>query len=164
MAPLVLIVDPDSGFAQRLGKVAQRSGWNVVERTTFARARHDLDVRRPGAVVTNIKLGMFNGVHLAYLAKQTLPAARAIVYGDVADPITAVEAQRANAFYERRDSLACSLPSYLRSELPPADRRSTWEIDRRGLFRGGRRATDQAVLQAGRRHRRAPVAPELADQ
>jgi hypothetical protein len=163
MAPVVLIVDPDSQFAQRLGKVAQRSGWSLVERTTFAGARRDLDARRPSAVVTNIKLGMFNGVHLAYLTRQTLPAARAVVYADVTDPAMAVEAQRANAFYERRDSLACSLPSYLRSELPPTDRRGVCQIDRRGLFRGGRRITDRADLRLGKTPRPTRVPRMLAD-
>jgi hypothetical protein len=150
MPRLALIVDPDSHFLPRLGKVAEEAGWSLVERTTFASARQDLEARHPGAVVTNVRLGMFNGVHLAYLAKLTVPDARTIVYAEVDDPVLAAEAQRASAFYERRESLMYALPSYLQADLPAEDRRSVFTVDRRQLFRGGRRVTDQAALRLGR--------------
>jgi DNA-binding NtrC family response regulator len=150
MPRLALIVDPDSHFLPLLGRVAEQAGWTLVERTTFVSARQELETRHPGAVVTNIRLGMFNGIHLAYLAKLTVPSARTIVYAEVDDPVLAVEAQRANAFYERRESLVYSLSSYLQSDLPAEDRRNVWNVDRRQLFRGGRRITDQAALRPDR--------------
>jgi hypothetical protein len=148
--PLALIVDPDSHFLPRLGEIVERAGWNLLGRTTFAGARQELETKRPGAVVANVRLGMFNGVHLAYLAKLAVPEARTIVYAEVDDPVLAAEAQRASAFYERREWLMYSLPSYLQSDLPAEDRRSVWNVDRRQVFRGGRRTTDQRALRLAR--------------
>ena len=148
MSRLALIVDTNTRFLPRLGQAVERAGWDSVAQATFAGARRVLDTERPGAVVANIKLGMFNGVHLAYLTKLSLPKARTIVYSEVADPLLGVEAQRASAFYERADFVMHSLPSYLRSRLPPRDRRNVWSVDRRNFFRGGRRVTDQPTLRA----------------
>jgi len=148
MSRLALIVDTNTRFLPRLGQAVERAGWDSVAQTTFAGARRVLAAKRPSAVVANIKLGMFNGVHLAYLTKLSLPRTRTIVYSDVRDPLLGVEAQRASAFYERSDFVMYSLPSYLRSRLPPRDRRSVWNVDRRNVFRGGRRVTDQPLLRA----------------
>ena len=144
---LALLVDPDSQFLPQLGRAVARAGWGSIVQTTFVGARRELEVKHPNAVIANAKLGMFNGVHLAYLAKRVKPKSITIVYADGIDPALGVEAQRANAFYERGDFVMYSLPSYLRAHLPARDRRSVWVIDRRLLFRGGRRVTDQQALR-----------------
>lgn len=147
MPPVALIVDPDAQFLPQLGLAAERAGWNAIVQTTFAGARRELDTKRPSAVVANARLGMFNGVQLAYLAKLKKPSARAIVYSDGSDPVLGREAQDAQAFYERSNLVTFSLTSYLRSQLPARDRRSVWSVDRRNIFRGGRRVTDQEAVR-----------------
>jgi DNA-binding NtrC family response regulator len=147
MLPAALIVDPDSRFLPALSSAATRAGWQPIVQTSFAGARRELEKKRPRAVVTNARLGMFNGVQLAYLAKLKRPSSLAIVYSDGADPALGRQAQEAHAFFERVDFVSFALASYLRAELPDKDRRSVWTMDRRKIQRGGRRATDQAALR-----------------
>lgn len=147
MLPVVLIVDPDWRALPTLGKLATLAGWNPIVQTTFADARRELEITRPAALVAKVRLGMFNAIQLAYLTKLKTPSARAILYGDEADAALGVEVQAADGFYERREFLHHSLTSYLRAQLPDKDRRNVWTIDRRGIFRGGRRVTDVAVAR-----------------
>lgn len=147
MSSIALIVDPDWRVLPALGKVATRAGWTPVLHTTFAAARREVETRRPGALVAKVRLGMFNAIQLAYLTKLMTPEARAILYGDDIDAALGAEVQEARGFYERSEFLQHSLPSYLRSPLPERDRRNVWKIDRRAVFRGGRRVTDAHVVR-----------------
>src|SRR5262249_26926727 len=95
-------------------------------------------------LVTNVRLGAYNGLHLVYLAESFHRGlTRAIVYSDVLDIAIAREAQLAGAFYEIRTNLPAALPSYLRAPiLPPCDRRNPADRYRRAQFRGVRRGSD----------------------
>lgn len=141
MSPLVLIVDSHANFAAKLAKIAESIGWNTAIRSTFEEARRDIAAWAPRMLVTNVKLGGFNGIHLVYLAKASNPGVVGVTFttGDVG---LGHEAQRAGAFYERCDDLPISLPRYLTAELPQSDRRDVRIRDRRTTFRGGRRSTD----------------------
>ena len=93
-------------------------------------------------LVTNIRLDEYNGLHLVYLGALGPGAPRAIAYSDERNPGLAQEARRAGAFYETRECLPVTLVSYLRGALPKRDRRDPGVLDRRTLFRGGRRCWD----------------------
>ena len=142
MKPFALLVDTNVGFVSRLRTAAEQLGYEVDLQTQFETARLDLPRRPLAALVTNIRLGSFNGIHLAYLAKHEHPGARTIVYTSRHDAMLASEARHAGAFYERQASLPFSLARFLTATLPPEDRRNTNVVDRRTLFRGGRRTTD----------------------
>ena len=49
------------------------------------------------------------------------------------------------AFVDAADRLYYALPAYVSSTLPTRDRRDPRLIERRGDFRGGRRAADVAI-------------------
>ena len=147
MSPVVLIVDPDPRILPVWSKLAIDAGWSPVVETTFVAARRELEARRPAALVAKVRLGMFNAIQLAYLTKLKTPSARVVLYGDDNDAPLGAEVQAAGGFYERVEFLEHSLMSYLRSPLPDKDRRNVWTIDRRNVFRGGRRVTDAAVVR-----------------
>ncbi|MCC7009148.1 MAG: hypothetical protein IT184_10050 [Acidobacteria bacterium] len=115
-------------------------------RETFQDARRDLAATPHDILVTNAKLGTFNGTQLVYLARQANPASTCIVHGD--DPGMALDAQQAGAFWERSTFLPFGLPQFFSSTLPASDRRDPRRLDRRLTFRGGRRATDRVELHA----------------
>jgi hypothetical protein len=96
----------------------------------------------PEFLVTNIRLGANNGLHLVHLASG---ATRCIVYMEPEDPFLLREAQRLGAFVEAPRRLAFSLRAYLSAELPARDRRDPLRVDRRTVARGGRRAADVRV-------------------
>jgi DNA-binding NtrC family response regulator len=149
MSRLALFVDPRRSFTTRLEQIARRAGWNVESRASFEEARVDIAAWAPALVVTHLRLGAFNGIHLVYLAKMANPAVTCVVFDEVESSLGA-EAQHAGAFFERRAYLPFSLTRYLTSTLPPTDRRNPQRVDRRAAFRGGRRSTDLDFLHRDR--------------
>jgi DNA-binding NtrC family response regulator len=133
---------------ERLRSIAESAGYGVSAHVRFETARRQLLCGQPSAVVTNVRLAAFNGIHLAYLAKSADPNVRALVYARPHDPVLAREAQRVNVFYERQTFLPFSLKGFLEAGLPTSDRRNAILLDRRTVFRSGRRATDVAILHA----------------
>jgi DNA-binding NarL/FixJ family response regulator len=144
-----LIVDVDPIFVSELAPIVTACGFRVLALSEFAAARHELFVCRPDVLIANLRLGAFNGIHLAYLAKINKPDTRVMIYGHD-DRILAREVQSAGAFYERADFVRDALTAFLHASLPAGDRRTATVTDRRLVFRGGRRTTD---LQS--RHHRA---------
>jgi hypothetical protein len=113
----------------------------------FESARRLLGTMRFDFVISNLRLGAFNGLHLTYAASVETRA-RCIVYTDVREPGLAQDVRRAGAFYEITDRLPVTLPAYLAGNLPSADRRDPATPDRRTSFRGGRRSWDRQLLSA----------------
>jgi hypothetical protein len=114
--------------------------------TEFSLARARLfETPPPDLLVTNLRLGPFNGLHLVYLAQSANLPTICLTYGEhknTTDVALAREAQLAGAFYEASYRLPHALPAYLQATLPSRDRRDPSREDRRRTFRGGRRATD----------------------
>ena len=142
-----LVVDADPIFVSELAPVITASGFRVLALSDFASARHELYVCRPEVLVTNVRLGAFNGIHLAYLAKINKPETRAMIYGED-DQLLAGEVQSAGAFWVRTSMVRVALGAFLHASLPVRDRRDVHVVDRRGLFRGGRRTTDLQLLSS----------------
>ena len=144
--PIVLLVEPNPRVADivmdSIRPVAQ-----VYHHLEFESARRRLGTMRFDFVISNLRLGAFNGLHLTYAANANTPA-RCIVYTDAREPALAQDVRRAGAFYEVIDRLPVTLMAYLEGNLPPADRRDPATPDRRTPFRGGRRIWDRQVLSA----------------
>jgi DNA-binding NarL/FixJ family response regulator len=107
----VLLVEPHEASRGSLRTLAGVLG-NVETCATFEAARARLMASPVDFLVTNVRLGAFNGLHLVYLSQASKrPAPRAIVYNDGPDIGLAREAERAGASYV--DSLPDSLAAYL---------------------------------------------------
>jgi len=110
--------------------------------TTYEAARTQLVHGHYDLLVTNVRLDAYNGLQLVYLAQFAELPTRSLVYDVYDDPVLARDARQAGAFYEPYSRLTAALPGYLRGCLPPKDRRMATELDRRHIFRPGRRAAD----------------------
>jgi DNA-binding NtrC family response regulator len=137
----VLLVDGNREKLQALLEILALRA-QVEACPDFANARARLLARPPDLLVTNSRLGAYNGLHLAYLAAAAPLPTRVVIYGDADSVALAREAQSAGAFYVPGRLIVAALPAYLDAELPPHDRRDVARADRRQQFRGGRRATD----------------------
>jgi hypothetical protein len=142
--PVVLLVEPNPRVAEAIEE-SIRPVAQVYHHLEFESARRRLGTMRFDFVVSNLRLGAFNGLHLTYAANADVPA-RSIVYTDAREPALAQDVKRAGAFYETSDRVAVTLGAYLASALPPADRRDPAMPDRRTPFRGGRRIWDRQLL------------------
>lgn len=144
----LLIVEPDLAFRSFLEAMVDGRA-AVATAADFPAARARLFAAPLDLVVTNLRLGAFNGLHLAYLVASTGGPARVVVYSDRLDPSLAHEAQRVGAFCELQRRLPYALPAYLDADLPRLDRRNPLTADRRPSYRGGRRASDIPGLDGG---------------
>jgi hypothetical protein len=137
----ILAVDSDPSMVQTL-----RSGVGFVADVEgcaeFLPARESLLRDPPDFLVTNLRLGAYNGLHLVYLALGTGHVTRSICFSTFVDLPLIHEAQSLGAFFEPPERIPHTLASYLRAPLPARDRRIPRQFDRRREFRGGRRAGD----------------------
>jgi CheY-like chemotaxis protein len=144
----VLLVEPDKSRRAHLRDVVREIA-EVDVHSDFVTARAHLFSKPYDWLVTDTRLGAYNGLHLVHLARASRLPIRSLVYADKRDLFLGQEAQRAGAFYELRERVERALPVYLLSVLPPLDRRSLVTPDRRATpFRGGRRCTDPSIASA----------------
>jgi len=91
----VLLVAPSARVFSELAATLRAAGYVPIVTRDFAAAKALLDTR-PDCLITEVKLGAYNGLHLAIRAAgQHTPA---IVIGDT-DPILQAEAERQNAAF-----------------------------------------------------------------
>lgn len=135
----VIFVDPD---AEQLSSVWTELQFiaEVEVYQEFRAARARLFNRPPDLLVTNVRLGAYNGLHLVHLAQGT--PTRCVVYASHNDEVLRQQVKAAGAFYEFSERLPRVIASYVRALLPAHDQRDPRVPDRRQVHRGGRRCTD----------------------
>lgn len=74
-------------------------GFAVAVVTDFDDARTRVTTEPPDLLVTDARLGAFNGLHLVFAAKSVKPALAVIVVGDAEDLPLSSEAERAGAAF-----------------------------------------------------------------
>ena len=92
----VLVVAPTSDVASRI--VGCFTGCDTVVQTDFAAARSELDTHPPDILVSEVRLGAFNGLHLAIRAKGRGLHTRTILVG-APDRVLQAEASEQHAHY-----------------------------------------------------------------
>ena len=94
-SPFILIAAAPP-LGARLAVAFDHAGFGAVAVTSVPIARAVLERERPGALVASVRLGPFNGLHLAHIAAQLHGSLPKIVVGE-ADPVIEDEAERAGA-------------------------------------------------------------------
>ena len=112
----VLVVAQDTHLAMTLVSWLRESGCEPFLTTSFSAGRDQLDAG-PAIIMAQVRLGAFNGLHLALCARaKGIPA---IVLGD-ADPATEREARKVGAAYLSAFELEkVELQSLLRATITP---------------------------------------------
>jgi FixJ family two-component response regulator len=91
----VLVVAPSAHVSSKLAASLRAAGYALIVASDFVAAKALLDTR-PDCLITEVKLGAYNGLHLAIRAAgQRTPT---IVIGDT-DPILQAEAERQQAAF-----------------------------------------------------------------
>ena len=132
----ILLVEPNAVFGSHLQQAVSDVA-DIQCVSHFAAARSVLQQGAVDLLVTTLRLGAFNGLHLVYLAQFVARGTRAVVYTESLDTGLGRDVQRAGAFYETRPCLPYTLASYVGAVLPPKDGRDLAVHDRRQTFRGG---------------------------
>jgi len=95
----LLLVDDDLSLLVALSRFLADSGFEVVPCSTFEDAKREIGTLRPEILVTDVRLGAFNGLQLALLARDVRPDVRVVVFSGYDDPVLKEEARRIGATY-----------------------------------------------------------------
>ena len=95
----ILVVDDDLSLLEALERGLEDGGLDVVGHTTFEGARNALRADYFDALLTDVRLGAFNGIQLAVVARDTYPHMKILVFSGFDDPVLRSEAEHIGAIY-----------------------------------------------------------------
>jgi CheY-like chemotaxis protein len=96
---VVLVVDVDLEALSNMCAVLADGGYLVTRASSFAEARRQLVLVRPDVIITAIRLGGFNGLHLVIRSRSTFPDIVAIVTHPGPDPVLQADAAAQEAVW-----------------------------------------------------------------
>ncbi len=101
MSPLerILVVDDDRQVLKYLTELLQEAGFDTVSCERFLDAKGMLATSRPDLLLTDLRLGAYNGLQLAIFARERHPGLPVIVLTGYEDPTLRDEATRAGASF-----------------------------------------------------------------
>jgi DNA-binding response OmpR family regulator len=95
----VLLVDDQAALLEGMTSAFERAGRNVVASRTFEEARNRLLTENFNCLITDVRLGAFNGLQLAVIARNKNPNIGIIVFSGFDDPVLREEAAQLGARY-----------------------------------------------------------------
>jgi DNA-binding response OmpR family regulator len=95
----VLLVDDDHALLRLVSQWLTVGGFSVVACDSFEDARRELALHPPDVLLTDLRLGAFNGLQLVILANEQQPQPMTIVMSAFDDPTLRDEAERCGARY-----------------------------------------------------------------
>lgn len=143
----VLVVEPDHVDRVLIHSALASAGFVVTTTNNYEDAHAVLLTRQPLLLVTTIRLGAYNGLHLALRGRAEYPSLVIIVTSSVPDPVLQRDSEQIGATFvlkpvSERDLLAAIYRTALRQPRPDA----TFEPVRPPFER---RQSDRRVNQAG---------------
>jgi DNA-binding NtrC family response regulator len=94
-----LIVDPNTLNGAAAKRVLEAAGFRVCLVTTFGEAKKLLAMEHPDVLVTNLRLGAYNGLDLVLRSRAYQPKCAAIVTTEFPDQVLQAEAERQHASF-----------------------------------------------------------------
>lgn len=95
----VFVVDDEPALAESLRLGLQSHGHDVEMSRSFEEARRRLLDEDFDVLVTDVRLGAFNGIQLAVIGRGKNPNMRIVVFSGFDDPVLREEARALNATY-----------------------------------------------------------------
>src|SRR5262245_61178099 len=90
----ILIAETDGFQRDAVSRLLESAGFRVTAASTFDEAQRELSTNPPDILITGLKLGAYNGLHLVVRNRIQHPETPAIVVSQVADSVLAAEARR----------------------------------------------------------------------
>jgi adenylate cyclase len=115
--PVVMVVDDDPAVLATLERLLISWGYRTLAIGSFEEARRALTVDPPQVLVTDVRLGQFNGLQLVHLVKQRRPGTLAVTVSGIDDPVLRTEAANAGAAYFLKPTGLLELRDYLAGEI-----------------------------------------------
>jgi CheY-like chemotaxis protein len=97
MTQRVLLVDPNLDDLTAAEGWLREAAYETTAATTFLGAKAAIDAKHFDLLIADVRLGAYNGIHLALLARHRLPRVRSIVTHAARNRTLEAEARRAGA-------------------------------------------------------------------
>lgn len=114
----LLIVDDDVGLLDAMHRSLRDSVGTIIACDSFEKARQMLKDQFFDALITDVRLGAFNGLQLAVLARDLYPDMRLIVFSGFDDPVLRADAEHIGATYLVKPVASAELLKLLGPRLP----------------------------------------------
>ncbi len=122
---MVLLVTESPASRSRIEGWLQNLGYAVEAVSSFEDARSKLRTLNPDVLISDVRLGEFNGLHLVIVGRARRPTMVAIVLG-AHDPVLAREAERHGATYLAEPVTEDALAAHVTMALREAGRQRRW--------------------------------------
>jgi DNA-binding NtrC family response regulator len=93
----ILVLEDDAAVAAVYAEVLRAAGHDVVVCESFEAARDELRRRPPDALLTDVRVGEYNGLQLALMFRSASPGGTVVVVSGHDDPVIRQEAARIGA-------------------------------------------------------------------
>ena len=127
----VLVVDPVPTRLTSTKTILERAGFDVHATDRFSAARRRLDVSPPDVLVTQLRLGANNGLHLVLRGRRRYPGMGAIITSRTADTVLQAEADRMGVTFLRWPVSEPDLVASVRARCEDSRLREAWRSVRR---------------------------------
>jgi DNA-binding response OmpR family regulator len=124
----ILIVDDDQPTRSGLKALLEQAGYSVLTASTFAEARFALNELSPDLLISDVRLGEYNGLQLVATSHRAIPA---IVVTGYPDPVLQAEARRLGAEFLVKPVAPSSLMALIKQKLDPATEQPVFSPARR---------------------------------
>lgn len=134
MPSRVLLVESDSQISSAISQVLGEGGHEVSTLTSFEDAMISAAHSCPDLLIAGVRLGRFNGLHLASRLRADYPALPIIILGQEGDAVLAAEAIQLQARFLPISTPGCRLKRFVEDLLSggsPLDLVSTRRWERR---------------------------------
>jgi len=96
---LALVADDDVSVLAITARWLQEAGYDVITASTFAEARTQIRQSIPAILVADVRLGEFNGLQLALIAREVRPDARIVIISGYDDAMLRRDAKTIGAVF-----------------------------------------------------------------
>jgi DNA-binding NtrC family response regulator len=116
---VILIVEDDRDTLDSWVQLLQDAGYRVAAAVSFEEGRRALD-SSPDMLITDIRLGAYNGLQLVVRARLANPSLPVIVVTAFHDPVLQEETERLGAIYMRKPVDAAQMLAAIAKAFGPA--------------------------------------------
>ena len=118
----VVVVDLNAPNRTHTVTLLEAAGYRVRAARSFDEAKTLLDAERPDILITDLRLGQYNGLHLVLRTRTDCPRMAAVVTSRVPDPVLEAEALRQHAHFVLAPLTAAQLLHAIAQSLGRAPR------------------------------------------
>lgn len=113
----ILVVDDEPAVLDMLAWGLRRAGYEVVTVARFEDAKRYISDDPLDALITDVRLGAFNGLQLALLMRDAHPSAPIVVLSGFDDPTLRKETERIDGVYLTKPVSSETLVGFFKDQL-----------------------------------------------